>query len=86
MNTTEHLPENIPNFFVCYWPVFLCPFVTFAMWNGPSGINLLFALLVMREHRRWRGPWAATICSLVSIGCVFASAVSVFMHLHFKWN
>jgi len=79
--SASSLARNVLNFFVRYWPVLVCPLVTFAAWNRPSGINLLFALLVMREHRQWRGPWAVAICPLVSIGCVVASAVSVFMHL-----
>lgn len=79
MNTTQPSSGHLQNFWLCYWPLIACPIVTFSTWKGPPGIALLFALLVIREHRQWRGPWAPLIGFLVCFGCMIASGVSALL-------
>jgi hypothetical protein len=72
--------DSTQSFWFRYWPLLCCPIVAFATWNGPPGISMLFALLVLRDYPKWREPWGGIIGFLVCFGCIIASAVAAFRH------
>lgn len=75
MNPDEFTDKSPVDFWLRYWPLICCPIVAFATWKGAPWITLLFAMLALREHRKWRGAYGGLVGFLICFGCIILSAV-----------
>jgi hypothetical protein len=68
------LVHELREWWLCYFPVIVCPIVMCQVAKTMPSMGLLFALVVVRDHKRWSQPWGMILSSLTVFGCILASA------------